>query len=217
MKNLSLTQKYLIAALNNKKNLSANSEKMVCLVAAGLMELQQQGCIQFEKKKVTLCKKLPQENNYLAPLYDYIAAKKEVKLSKLTDAFCFSLTEKRFQTYFEAVGDSLVPLGFATPCEKGVIHKKQGYIEDEKTVNCFIEQIRTELLLEESLEENTAALALLLEKSNVLKSHFSRQERAKMKKTLKQLLESPQGKMTTYMIDIVDACISASAIAAISK
>ena len=48
MKDMTLTQEYFICAVNGKGKISGfSTEKQVCLVAAGLLELQMEGCICF--------------------------------------------------------------------------------------------------------------------------------------------------------------------------
>ena len=53
MKDMTLTQEYFICAVNGKGKISGfSTEKQVCLVAAGLLELQMEGCICIDKKQV---------------------------------------------------------------------------------------------------------------------------------------------------------------------
>ena len=44
-------------------------EKLVCVVASGLLELKMENCIVLEKKKVRVTGELPAEKMYLKPLY----------------------------------------------------------------------------------------------------------------------------------------------------
>ena len=53
MKDLSITQEYMLCAMNEKGKISGfDTNKLVCMVASGLLELQMADCIQLEKKKV---------------------------------------------------------------------------------------------------------------------------------------------------------------------
>ena len=52
MKDMTLTQEYFICAVNGKGKISGfSTEKQVCLVAAGLLELQMEGCICIDKNR----------------------------------------------------------------------------------------------------------------------------------------------------------------------
>ena len=73
MRDLTLSQEYLICAVNEKGTLfTFNTEKLVCLVAAALLELQLEGCAAVDKKFITVTGPLPQEMAHLRPLYDYL-------------------------------------------------------------------------------------------------------------------------------------------------
>lgn len=51
MKDMTLTQEYLVCAVNEKGKIgSMNIEKVVCLLAAGLLELQLAECITMDQK-----------------------------------------------------------------------------------------------------------------------------------------------------------------------
>ena len=49
MKDMTLTQEYFTCAVNSKGKISSLSiERQVCLLAAGLLELQMEGCISID-------------------------------------------------------------------------------------------------------------------------------------------------------------------------
>ncbi len=55
MKDMTLSQEYLICAVNEKGKIgSMNIEKVVCLLAAGLLELQLAECITMDQKAATV-------------------------------------------------------------------------------------------------------------------------------------------------------------------
>ena len=52
MKDMTLTQEYLVCAVNEKGKIgSMDIEKVVCLLAAGLLELQLAECITMDKRR----------------------------------------------------------------------------------------------------------------------------------------------------------------------
>ena len=62
MKNLSLTQQYLLCVLKkNGKVSSLGMEKILCLSASGVLELLMDEVIAFDGKKITVYCSLPEE------------------------------------------------------------------------------------------------------------------------------------------------------------
>ena len=69
MQDLSITQEYYICAVNEKGRISDfSTERLVCFVAAGLLDLQLEGCLSLDRKNVTVTGPLPAGREYLAPL-----------------------------------------------------------------------------------------------------------------------------------------------------
>ena len=86
MKDLSITQEYMLCAMNEKGKISGfDTNKLVCMVAAGLLELQMADCIRLEKKKVMVTNSLPENKAYLHPLYDFINQGRPVKVEKIIE------------------------------------------------------------------------------------------------------------------------------------
>ena len=112
MKDLTLSQEYLICAVNEKGTLGAfSTEKQVCLVAAALLELQLAGCVALEKKTVTVTAPLPAEQAHLAPLYHYLTGGGRArKLEKLLEDYNYSVTDTRLNDLVGAIGSSLAAL-----------------------------------------------------------------------------------------------------------
>ena len=60
MRDLSITQEYLICTLNKKGALpSTNPKASVCMIIGGLLEMQMEKCISMEDKKVIVSAELP--------------------------------------------------------------------------------------------------------------------------------------------------------------
>lgn len=65
MKNLSITQQYLLCVLNKNGKLPAfGLEKTLCLSAAGVLELLMEDVFAFDGKKLTVQSTLPEEKGY---------------------------------------------------------------------------------------------------------------------------------------------------------
>lgn len=215
MKDLSIIQEYVICSVNEKGKIPGFSvEKRVCFVAAGILELQLENCIFIEGKKVTIIHQLPAALPYLRPLYDSINQKKTAKLNKILEEFCFGFTDKQWNELMNAVGDSLVNIGVAQENAGGVLGNKKNYIPDSKAVRCIVDNMRAELLEEGKITEETAALAVLLERSRCLKTYFSKYEQKEMKHKLQKILDSPEGKLVKEMVDYIKTILAAVSVSA---
>ena len=202
MKDLSIVQKYMVCTVNDKGvfPFASVEERTLGLVAGALLELQMEGCIAVDGKKVSVAGALPQDKGYLKPLYDFIREKQSVKLYVVVDAYNFSWTDKRINELRDAVGGSLVQLGAASACKAGLLGKQAGYLPGPETVRSVVEQMRAELLEEGPVSDETAALVALLERVKCLKAYFSAFEQKEVRQKIEALAQSPEGKMVRDMM-----------------
>lgn len=215
MKDMSIIQEYMVCSVNAKGKIPSFSiEKAVCLVAAGILELQLEGCISVDANKADIISTLPADRQYLKPLYDFIDQEKPVKINKIVEAYHFSLTDKRLHELMESVGASLASLGLAEEKESGLTGNKRCYVPTTDATRSVVEKMRAELLEEGEITEETAALAVLLEKGRCLKQYFSQFEQKEIKEKIKKISNSPNGKLVKGMVDHIEimlAIISSSA------
>ena len=202
MKDLSIVQKYMVCTVNDKGvfPFASVEERTLGLVAGALLELQMEGCIAVDGKKVSAAGALPQDKGYLKPLYDFIREKQSVKLYVVVDAYNFSWTDKRINELRDAVGGSLVQLGAASACKAGLLGKQAGYLPGPETVRSVVEQMRAELLEEGPVSDETAVLVALLERVKCLKAYFSAFEQKAVRQKIEALTQSPEGKMVRDMM-----------------
>ena len=165
MKDLSIVQKYMVCTVNEKGvfPFASVEERTLGLVAAGLLELEMEGSISVDGRKVSVSGKLPEHRPYLEPLYAFIQEKQKVKIDVVVDAYNFSWTDKRLKALWNAVGESLVKLEAAAPCKAGLLGKQTGYLPAPEEVRSVVEQMRAELLEDGPVCDDTAALVVLLE------------------------------------------------------
>ena len=144
MKDLSIVQKYMVCTVNEKGvfPFASVEERTLGLVAAGLLELEMEGSISIDGRKVSVSGKLPEHRPYLEPLYAFIQEKQKVKIDVVVDAYNFSWTDKRLKALWNAVGSSLVKLEAATPCKAGLLGKQTGYLPAPEEVRSVVEQMR---------------------------------------------------------------------------
>ena len=165
MKDLSILQKYMVCTVNEKGvfPFASVEERILGLVAAGLLELEMEGCITIRGRKISVAGGLPSRRTYLEPLYAFIREKQEVKVDVVVDAYNFSWTDKRLKALWGAVGESLVEAEAASPCKAGLLGKQTGYQPAPGVVQSVVEQMRAELLEDGPVCDDTAALVVLLE------------------------------------------------------
>ncbi len=215
MNNLSIIQEYALCAVNEKGKISSfSTERLVCFVAAGLLELQLENVIAIDGKKVAIARDLPAEHAHLKPLYDYIREKEPVKLTSLVEAYVMGFSAKRLNELTEAVGESLVHLGAAEEGAPGLMSGRKAYVPNAEALKAVVEMMRAEMLEAGEMSEEAAALVMLLEKSKCLKAYFSDFERKEMKQRVKALMGSPNYKLIKELMDHVDMTIAAVIISA---
>ena len=209
MRDLSIAQEYMICAVNTKGKISGfSTEKLVCFIAAALLELQLENCVKIDKKRVTVIDSLPEEKQYLKPLYDFLDQSKPVRLEKIVETYNYSMTDKKLNELFNSIGTSLNHIGLAKVVKTGISGRRNAYIPTAEAVHYAIDMIRAELLENVEITEDIASLVILLEKSKTLKVYFSKYEQNEIKKKIREITNSDTGKMIKAMIDYVENMIA---------
>lgn len=206
MRDLSLTQEYLLCVLRGKGKLSTYSiEKGMCLTGACVLELLMDGIITREEKdKLSVRTSLPDRKSYLRPVYSYIEQKQPVKFRKIMERNSVTFTDQNVNEMVDAVGKSLVDAGCATEEKGGLFGGKTIYVPDEKALDHVIQNIRAELLEEGELSEDIIALTALLDKSGELSRYFSAYEKKTLKARLKEIKENPQVEALQKVIEDIE-------------
>lgn len=208
MRDLSLTQKYLLCVLNNKGKISSfEIEKVMCIAASGVVELLLDEIVSLKEKKLFTEKPLPAGKSFLAPLYDYIEKKQPVKFERVIENYSITFTDKNINELIKSIGDSLALAGCVQKERDGFIVSKDVYIPDKKAVDAVIQNIRAELLEDGELSEDIVALTSLLNKSGNLTKYFSAYEKKDLKRRLKEIKESPANKEIQRVTDYMDSLL----------
>ena len=209
MRHLTVVQEYLICAVNGKGELGTlNTEKVVCLVAGGLLELQMEGCVRLEGKRVEVIGALPDKEAHLAPLYDYINQAKPMKLENIITDYTYSFIDKRMRELVESIGASLAAEGLAEVGKAGMFGSAKSYHPKKEALEGVINEVRAELLEDVELTDDVALLTILLERGKCLKEYFSKYEQKALKEKVKALCASPSGRIIKEMIGYVDSMIN---------
>lgn len=214
MRDLSITQEYLICTLNKKGALpSANPKAGICMIIGGLLEMQMEKCISMEDKKVIVSAELPEHMSYLKPLYDVINQKKPMKAQKVVETYYASFTGKKLNMLLDALLDQLKSADAVEPVKTWLLGNKEAFAPKKEAVTGVIEKIRAELLEDGDVSEDVIALTVLLDKSGQLKEYFSKYEQKELKEKLEVIRKSEAGttvKELLWYIDSLDASIMIS-------
>ena len=158
MKDMTLTQQYFTCAVNGKGKIPGlSTERQVCLLAAGLLELQMEGCISIDKKQICIAAPLPAAKQYLAPLYAFLDKPRPVKMEKLLEAYTYSFTDRYFKELMASVGKQLATMGLARQTAGGVFGTVS-YVPAKEAIHGVTDMMRAELLEEGEVTEEIAAL-----------------------------------------------------------
>ena len=205
MRDLTLSQEYLLCAVNEKGRLPhLGVERTVCLVAAALLELQLEGCVAVDKKYVTVTGPLPEGQAHLRPLYAFVNRPKPIRKEKLLEEYTYTVTDAQRDELLESIGRSLADLGLVQPVKVGLLGKKKGYAPTPGGYQRCGGYDPRGAAGGGEITEDVVSLVVLMEKGNCLKPYFSAFEQKQMKQRLRALGESPTGKMVQEMVEYVE-------------
>lgn len=196
MKNLSLSQQYLLLTMNRQGKISSlNYYVGMCLVMAGLLDLQSAGVVELEQKEIIiLTDDLPEELAYLNCLLDKIITLKKKRIDKLAVAYGGTFFEKDLKQLVAQVRGSLIML------DEVKVMSDTSYLAKESTIAKMV--ARLENL--NQLDYDGLKLAILLKKSSYLKQYIEKEERKKLEAKIKEAKKDPVSQQTQTMISQLD-------------
>ena len=193
MYNLSLSQQFLMFAVNKQGKISSlDTRTWVCCVTSAVIDLHLNDCVSISDDKrptVSTTAELPSTLHHLLPIYQRISEKGPIKLNKLVEQYMMGRSGPRTQL-FDSLGNSLVAAGAATPQVSGILKRSTGYVPDSHNLDRLRSAISAETSSTDAPTRNTVILATLLERSKLLKEYFSRDERARIKDMVKKHADS---------------------------
>lgn len=205
MKDLSVTQQYLLCALKKNGRLPIfGIEKTVCLSASGVLELLMEEVLAFDGKKLTIRTSLPAEKAYLYPVYEVVEKKQPVKFEKVVEYFSVTFTDKHLHELIDRVGESLAEAGCVRREKGGLLGERNLYVPEESAVDAIVQNIRAEILEDGALSEDIVALTALLNKSGDLQKYFSAYEKNALKRRLREIKENPQNEMIQRVSEYIN-------------
>jgi len=213
MKQLSITQKYYLCAVNQKGNLPflRSTEISACILVSGILELLQVGYFNCgAKDKLTLQRLWDGEPAYLRSLYDVIVSGKKPKSTKeIAQYYLISLTDQPLKALVSEIGASLAAGGYTTELTGKTKNKDTGrYAPRLEKAKEIITEIKSELANEVALSEEFLCLATLLDKSNLLKLYCTAEEIKLYKKHIKEVRNSETYREIKKVLDYIDSVVA---------
>lgn len=210
--NLSIAKEYLLCGMNEKGNIDSylSLRQQVCFTCSCLLELLYEDIISIKDKKIYIEKDLIEENIYLLPLYEFIKNSKPMKFEKIVEAYNFSTNTKRMKILFDRVKNSLIEDGCTVTIEKNTVFGNKTYIKSkDKAKDKVVQKIRAEILEAGKLDNSTIILVSLLDKSELLKTYFSKYELKCLKERLKEIQNDSNNQIIKQAVDYIDAVLVA--------
>lgn len=195
MKNLSLSQQFLLFTMNRQGKISSlNHNVGMCLVMAGLLDLKEIHVIDLAQKEIILLtNELPEDLDYLDCLMDKIIHLKKKRIDKLAIEYGGTFFERDLKQLVSQIRDSLID-------RKEIIIETDGkalaYLAKERTIAQLV--ARLENLNE--LDCGGLTLAILLKKATYLKKYLDKPERKELEVKIKKAKQDPITKQTQIMI-----------------
>ena len=206
MRDLSITQEYMVCTVNGKGILPSSNQKAVaCLIASGLLDMQLAKCISLNDKKVSVCDELPEHLAYLKSLYDVVNQDKPVKIEKVIENYTIAFTNKKLYDFENAIIDSLKEANVLEPAKSGFLGNKDNYVPKKEIITGIIEKIRAELLENGEISEDVIALTALMDKAGNLKDYFSKFEQKELKNKIEAIKKSDAGTLAKEMVQHIEA------------
>ena len=211
MYNLSLSQQFLMFAVNKQGKISSlDTRTGVCCVTSAVIDLHLNDCVSISDEKrptVSTTAELPSTLHHLLPIYQRISEKGPIKLNKLVEQYMMGRSGPRTQL-FDSLGNSLVAAGAATPQVSGILKRSTGYVPDSRNLDRLRSAISAETSSTDAPTRNTVILATLLERSKLLKEYFTRDERGRIKDMVKKHADSQADTLIKKTIAHIDALIT---------
>lgn len=213
MKDLSMIQKYFICAVNERGKIpKLQMQKQICLVAAGLSELQSAGCISISDKEVKLTGALPEGKDYLKPLHGILDTLRSIPvtedLTKYSQQYDYVFLDEKMNELTEAVGRSLEQVGIVRQGKAGLFGSARGFVPDRSVVLHTVEDL-TQKIGEGTGDEQTISLAVLLQRGKCLEAHLSKKAFVELEQQIRHLLEKEEYHSLKELTHYLDQAMNA--------
>ncbi|MGO2083011.1 hypothetical protein [Vagococcus sp.] len=182
---LALSQEFTLLAFKENQRVSYDPNLRLSLVTAALLDLLFDDVIIFDNKKVKVIQKLSGRLLFLAPLYEVLAKKETIKLTKISELYSYK--NKEFKDLFGHLEESVHSIPDQEGYRKIVIERLKEQIERNE------------------LDIQSVMLLTFLNKNRKLKNYFTRDESEIIKIILKQVKENEGNQALITMVNNIEA------------
>ena len=215
MKDLTLTQDFLLCQINRKGKLDGKLNVMpnFALGIATLYELYLNDNISLTKE-IEIKKEPNKELKHLVLIYDFIKKQKKLELKSVVQKICFD--DKLMKLIFNNCKEQLLTDDYLEEVEvKGFLNtSKITTIPKAESTDFVIQKIRAEVLEYGEISDNTITLIALLEQTKKLQDYFSKYELDALKSRIKVLKTDEQYKFIFNTIEEIES-LQAAILAAV--
>ena len=210
MQTLSFTQEYYLCAVNSRWKTPGmqSMEVQACLLVSGMLELLYEGYLRRdEQDNLRTAREWDDRLPYLKPLYEAtVGMKKPRSLKGVASHLMREFNQKPFNEYFTALGASLVESGDAErQSRKGFFRETVRCVPKQETIKRIVKRIRTEVLDDGVITEETICLVAFFDKSGLLRDYFSKFEAKDLKARLKEIKTQEPYSTIKKVIDDIEA------------
>lgn len=217
MNHLSTAQAYLLCAMDQKGRINLKEHQGICMIAACLLELLQYEIVEIKDKKLYVTKEIGEQHAYLSPLYNFIKNTKPMKLEKIVEHYTMTLSDKAIKELFSTLKTTLeLQDSLEETTIAGLMGTKNYLVAKSDNVNHVVQHIRENLIDTNNPTYDDILLIALLEKANLIKQYFNKDERHTLKETLKTIRKSDAYRLITQMLNYLDSMICIITTAAIN-
>lgn len=190
MKNASITERYALCLLKEKKNLYRNDIKPYLIVSMLIEMMIDENLEITEKNKIIIKDKIPTDK-YNQQLYEYIKdmKKEEIPLKNILTFFCYGFSHKKITSIINLLKESMLEKKLvSTKNKKGLFGTNKECLEvNEKEFTNIITNIKSNLLEEKDFKDDIILLASLLNYTKFLKNVFNKYEKEQINDKLKEI------------------------------
>lgn len=178
MKNLSISQKYLICALSKRGGLAKKSyEVSACMLSSCMLDLLSSDIITINGNGELIVKrKLTENMRHLKPFYEFLKREGDIKYETVISKYMLLFSNKEMKKIVLSISESVEKKGYVK------FHKNESFKMGsifvpilEKRIK-LVENLKKELLINENIEDESIALTGLLMKSGLENKYFSKNE-----------------------------------------
>ncbi len=193
MQNYTISQEYLLCALNDEGKFPAfNKHAPACFVSSCIVELMIHGCVEISKEAVITVtdKKISKSHGHLKSLHDVLCEKSPISVSELAKEYVLHFKDEKYNELLKGVGNSLVKMSSAEAPDTTLSNRGIVFKPNRIATEFVLDYLRSDLLMLDVFTKNSSALLMLLKDADMLKTYFAKIEMDSLEKTVDSMISA---------------------------